>query len=100
MVKTEYPIYWEKEDFSIKIFCSIPAIATGILLRAGDSKFVIDPGDGILRDLNDELHPDEILSITDVFITHGHHDHVGWGLVTSYLSKSDEKTDRPEFILS
>jgi ribonuclease Z len=94
MVKTEYPIYWEKEDFSIKIFCSIPAIATGILLRAGDSKFVIDPGDGILRDLNDELHPDEILSITDVFITHGHHDHVGgvWSLLT-YLRVMRKRTD-------
>lgn len=94
MVKNEYPIFWEKEDFSIKIFCSIPAIATGILLRAGDSKFVIDPGDGILRDLNVELHPEEILSITDVFITHGHHDHVGgvWSLLT-YLRVMRKKSD-------
>ncbi|GAB1443311.1 MBL fold metallo-hydrolase [Ignavibacteriales bacterium] len=94
MVKSEYPIFWEKEDFSIKIFCSIPAIATGILLRAGDSKFVVDPGDGILRDLNVELHPDEILSITDVFITHGHHDHVGgvWSLLT-YLRVMRKRTE-------
>lgn len=84
MVKSEYPIYWEKNRFSIKIFCSIPAIATGILVRAGESKIVIDPGDGILRDLNEELETEDILSITDVFITHGHHDHVGgvWALLT------------------
>ena len=93
MVKSEYPIFWEKEDFSIKIFCSIPAIATGILLRAGETKIVIDPGDGILRDLNEELHPEEILSITDIFITHGHHDHVGgvWSLLT-YLRVMRKRT--------
>lgn len=93
MVKSEYPIYWEKNGFSIKIFCSIPAIATGILLRAGESKIVIDPGDGILRDLNDELEPEEILSVTDVFVTHGHHDHVGgvWSLLT-YLRVMRKRT--------
>ncbi|MBE2280864.1 MAG: ribonuclease Z [Ignavibacteriaceae bacterium] len=84
MIKSEYPIIWEKENFSIKIFCSIPAIATGILLQASNTYFVIDPGDGILRDLNKDLEQDEILSITDIFITHGHHDHVGgvWSLLT------------------
>lgn len=84
MKKTKYPIEWQKNHFSIKIFCSIPNIATGILLRADDHLFVIDPGDGILRDLNKELKPPDILSISDVFITHGHHDHVGgvWSLLT------------------
>ena len=49
------PLHWKKKNFSIKIFCSIPNIATGILLKAGDAHFVIDPGDGILRDLNKKL---------------------------------------------
>ena len=93
MKKTKYPINWSKNNFSIKIFCSIPNVATGILLKTDKTNFVIDPGDGILRDLNKELKKDEILNISDVFVTHGHHDHVGgvWSLLT-YLKVMDKKT--------
>lgn len=93
MKKTKYPLSWSKKDFSIKIFCSIPNIATGILVRAGKANFVIDPGDGILRDLNKELSVEQIKSISDVFVTHGHHDHVGgvWSLLT-YLRVMNKKT--------
>ena len=93
MKKTKYPINWSKNNFSIKIFCSIPNVATGILLKTDKANFVIDPGDGILRDLNKELKKDEILNISDVFVTHGHHDHVGgvWSLLT-YLKVMDKKT--------
>lgn len=84
MKKIKYPISWTKGNFSIKIFCSIPNIATGILLKADSAHLIIDPGDGILRDLNKELNIKDILNISDVFITHGHHDHVGgvWSLLT------------------
>lgn len=89
----KYPLFWEKENFSIKIFCSIPNIATGILLKAGPSYFVIDPGDGILRDLSKEIGTKSILEISDVFVSHGHHDHVGgvWSLLT-YLRVMNKKS--------
>jgi ribonuclease Z len=93
MKQTHYPLNWKKKNFSIKIFCSIPNIATGILLKAGNTHFVIDPGDGILRDLNKEIGVKNLLSISDVFVTHGHHDHVGgvWSLLT-YLRVMRKKT--------
>jgi len=89
----KYPLVWQKDDFFIEIFCSIPNIATGILLSAGNSNFIIDPGDGILRDLNKTLSSDDILMISDIFISHGHHDHIGgvWSLLT-YLSVMNKKT--------
>ena len=91
--KQRYPLEWKKGDFSIKIFCSIPNIATGILLKAGKSHFIIDPGDGILRDLNKELGTEKILGISDIFVSHGHHDHVGgvWSLLT-YLRVMNKKS--------
>ncbi len=94
MKKIKYPLSWTKNNFSIKIFCSIPNIATGILLKTGDDFSVIDPGDGILRDLTNELSVEQIINISNVFITHGHHDHVGglWSLLT-YFRVMNKKTD-------
>lgn len=91
--KQKYPLVWQKDDFSIKVFCSIPNVATGILLKAADSLFVVDPGDGILRDLNKDIGTGKILEISDVFVTHGHHDHVGglWSFLT-YLRVMNKRT--------
>jgi len=93
MLAQRYPLVWGKKKFYIKIFCSIPNIATGILIKAGKNLFAVDPGDGILRDLNNEIGTDKILSISDLFITHGHHDHVGgvWSLLT-YMRVMNKKT--------
>jgi len=93
MKKNKYPICWAKENFSIKIFCSIPNIATGILIKADKAHFIVDPGDGILRDLNKDLKISNILSVSDVFVTHGHHDHVGgvWSLLT-YMRVMNKKS--------
>ncbi len=89
----KYPLIWNKKDFCIKIYCSIPDIATGIILTTEKAKFIIDPGDGILRDLNNDYKSKEILEISDIFISHGHHDHLGgvWSLLT-YLSVMKKKS--------
>ena len=86
-MKVDYPLEWRKDDFYIKIFCSIPNIATGIILMSDTAKFIIDPGDGILRDINREFGPKKLMQVSDIFISHGHHDHIGgvWSLLT-YLS--------------
>lgn len=88
----KYPLIWQKDDFFIKIYCSIPNISTGIILTTKNSTFVIDPGDGILRDLNRDYTKNQILEISDIFISHGHHDHLGglWSLLT-YLSVMNRK---------
>ncbi|MFA5805942.1 MAG: MBL fold metallo-hydrolase [Melioribacteraceae bacterium] len=89
----KYPIIWRKEDFFIKIYCSIPNIATGILITTDRATFIVDPGDGILRDLNKDVGAVTILKVSDIFISHGHHDHVGgvWSLLT-YLSVLRKKS--------
>ena len=89
----KYPLVWGKEEFYIKIYCSIPNIATGIIVTTDKATFIVDPGDGILRDLNKDYTSKEILEISDIFISHGHHDHVGgvWSLLT-YLSVMKKKT--------
>ena len=89
----KYPLVWEKNNFFIKIFCSIPNIATGIIITTKNSTFIVDPGDGILRDLNKDYSAKKILEISDIFISHGHHDHIGgvWSLLT-YLSVMKKKT--------
>lgn len=93
MIHQKYPLTWSKNNFYIKIFCSIPNIATGILLKTNNADFVIDPGDGILRDLNKEIGAVNILKISDLFITHGHHDHLGgvWSLLT-YMRVMNKNT--------
>lgn len=92
-LSNKYPMVWQKNDLHLEIFCSIPNIATGIVLSTEHSLFVIDPGDGILRDLNENFKKDDILNISDIFISHGHHDHIGglWGLLT-YLSVMKKST--------
>ena len=85
-MNNKYPLIWKKDNFSIKIFCSIPNIATGILLKAGKSHFIIDPGDGILRDLNKEIGTKNLLEIRRYFCIAWSSRSCWRGLVFTHLS--------------
>ena len=57
MKKNKYPITWTKENFSIKIFCSIPNIATGILVKAlPNAAFTINGGYSLFTDFNKSIN--------------------------------------------
>ncbi len=92
-INQKYPLIWRKDDFFIKIYSSIPNISTGILITTDKATFIVDPGDGILRDLNKDVGAVTILKVSDIFISHGHHDHIGgvWSLLT-YLSVLRKKS--------
>ena len=67
---------WEKDGFSVKVLYSRAGVATQILVCANGSSFLLDAGDGILRDvLKSNLDLRE--NIDAIFITHEHSDHVG-----------------------
>lgn len=68
--------YWEKNGFGVKVLYSRPGVATQVLVSAEDSSFLVDIGDGILRDLL-RVQPDFDERLKAIFITHEHFDHVG-----------------------
>ncbi|MFQ5906240.1 MAG: MBL fold metallo-hydrolase [bacterium] len=66
---------WGKNGFSVSVLYSVGAVATQILISAGENSILVDAGDGTLRDLlSAGLEPERIGGI---LITHGHYDHVG-----------------------
>jgi ribonuclease Z len=67
---------WEKNGIRVEVLYSRAGVATQILVSVDDSNFLVDVGDGTLRDLlGTEIDLRE--SIKAVFITHEHFDHVG-----------------------
>lgn len=67
---------WKKKGFEVKVLYSRPGVATQILVTAENSSFLVDIGDGALRDLL-EVEADFHEGLKAVFITHEHFDHVG-----------------------
>lgn len=69
---------WEGEYLRVKVLFSSAGLATQIIVEDRDEKsiFLIDVGDGILRDLI-ALPKEYYENIHAIMITHGHFDHVG-----------------------
>ncbi|MHA2357169.1 MAG: MBL fold metallo-hydrolase [Candidatus Heimdallarchaeaceae archaeon] len=69
---------WEGTNLRVKVLFSYAGVATQILINdiENDDFFLLDVGDGILRDLL-KLSHNYFERIKAVFITHGHFDHMG-----------------------
>ena len=69
---------WTGNHFRVKVLCSYTGLATQILVNEmeTDANFLIDVGDGILRDFL-ALPRKYFENIQTILITHGHFDHVG-----------------------
>ncbi len=76
------------EIVDVNVLFSRAGIATNILVRLGRTFFLVDAGDGTLRDLLAKGVPPK--SLTAILLTHGHSDHVA-GLygVLGYLRAED-----------
>lgn len=68
---------WSGTHLKVRVLYSVGGIATQILVAKDDSLFfLLDVGDGILRDLV-SLEPAIYENIRYILFTHGHFDHVG-----------------------
>lgn len=69
---------WKGEQFEVKVLYSYAGVATQILVKVVEEEnyFLLDVGDGILRDLIS--FPNKIYEkIKFIVLSHGHFDHVG-----------------------
>ncbi len=69
---------WQGKEFNVKVLYSRAGVATQILVeqKEDSSKYLIDVGDGVIRDLllfNEKI----FFEIKILFISHGHFDHCG-----------------------
>lgn len=67
---------WEKHGFRVTVLYSKAGVATQILVTANNSSFLVDIGDGALRDLR-HFQVNILEGLDAIFITHEHFDHVG-----------------------
>lgn len=65
---------WEAGDLTVEVLFSQRGVATQVLVRAGPSWFLLDAGDGALRDLLSRGYDPRRLC--GLFLTHGHADHM------------------------
>lgn len=94
---------WSGNLFKVGILYSRAGIATQIILAAKGDFFLVDAGDGTLRDLISQKI--DIKNIKAIFFTHGHTDHVSglFGLLAHFRNMERKESIEiiyPEGILS
>lgn len=83
---------WEGHNIAVEVLFSKAGLATQILVETGEQKFLLDAGDGVLRDLFASGVTPHALS--GVFLTHGHGDHIA-GLYGILCFLRSERHERP-----
>lgn len=82
---------WRGRDFKAKVLFSQKGVATQILLLAKSSFFLLDCGDGTLRDLL-SMGEEWIHALRGVFLSHDHPDHTaGLFALLSFLRLAGRK---------
>lgn len=66
---------WQGEDLAVDVLYSYGGVATQILITVRKDRFLVDVGDGSLRDL--WLRGIDFHRLKGIFLTHGHFDHLG-----------------------
>ncbi|HDO20702.1 MAG TPA: ribonuclease Z [Candidatus Bathyarchaeota archaeon] len=72
--------FWSKNGLSVKVLCSLPGVATQIIVSTKEEVDVLlDCGSGVLRDLLLNHYRKSIFfnNISAILISHEHFDHVG-----------------------
>ncbi len=83
---------WFGNRFKAGVLYSRAGIATQIILSAANNFFLVDAGDGTLRDLLNQTI--DMSRISGIFLTHGHHDHVSglFALLAHFRNMKRKKT--------
>jgi ribonuclease BN (tRNA processing enzyme) len=72
---THKPIEWAKGDARVRVLYSRSGLATQILVTCPEGSFLVDCGDGALRDLVESGL--DMAELRGIALTHGHFDHMG-----------------------
>jgi ribonuclease Z len=87
---------WYGKHFKVGILYSRAGIATQILLSAGDNLFLVDTGDGTLRDLVQQNI--DLNKIRAIFFTHGHADHISGLFAVLSQFRNMERMQKVEIV--
>jgi ribonuclease BN (tRNA processing enzyme) len=87
---------WYGKYFKVGILFSRAGIATQILLSAGNDLFLVDTGDGTLRDLIQQNI--DLNRIKAIFFTHGHADHVSGLFAVLSQFRNMERMQKVEIV--